>query len=115
MRAELAAALVISLAATAVLEEAFFFITGKRGVKDALLVLAANVLTNPPVVLIYWLAVVCAGWNRIVVTVPLEVAAVVVEGWIYRTRGNGFKRPFLFSAAANGFSYGIGFIIQKII
>jgi hypothetical protein len=73
-----------------------------------------NVLTNPVVVLLYWLAHFFTNWNAIIVLVPLEAFAVLTEGYYYRKHGQGFKRPFLFSLAANAFSLTLGFLIQRL-
>jgi hypothetical protein len=100
---------------TLVLETGFFLVIGKRNKKDLLLVVMVNILTNPVVVLIYWLAVLRAWWNSILVLVPLEIVAVLVEGCYYKKYGNSFKRPYLFSLAANTFSYGAGVLIQLLI
>ena len=117
MRAGLPAALAVSLALTAALEAGFFLVTGKgkRGKKDLLLTVMANIITNPAVVLLYWLAVLNTDWDRTVIKIPLELSAVVIEGYYYKKYGAGFKRPYLFSAAANAFSFGIGAVIQQFV
>ena len=111
-------ALLISLAAslslTLVLETGFFLLTGKRNKKDLLLVALANVMTNPAVVLLYWLAVDYSGFNWIITTAVLEVLAVLTEGYMYKKRGQDFKRPYGFSLFANMFSYGTGVLLQMI-
>jgi hypothetical protein len=80
--------------------------------KDLLLVALVNVLTNPVVVLLYWLAVTFLKWNKLVIILPLELSAVLAEGYYYSKYGCGFRRPYLFSAAANAFSFGAGVLIQ---
>ena len=107
--------LAVSLILTLALESGFFFIAGKRNVKDWLLLVMANIITNPAVVLLYWLAVLYTGLHRAVITIPLELAAVLVEGRCYKKYGDNFKRPYLFSIAANVFSFGTGVIIQYFI
>ena len=111
-------ALLISLAAslslTLVLETGFFLLTGKRNKKDLLLVALANVMTNPAVVLLYWLAVDYSGFNWIITIAVLEVLAVLTEGYIYKKHGQDFKRPYGFSLFANMFSYGTGMLLQMI-
>ena len=108
-------ALALSLSLTLALETGFFFLAGKRNGKDLLLVILANVLTNPVVVLTYWLAAMFTDWNLVVVIVPLELSAVFVEGFCYKKYGLGFKRPYLFSAGANAFSYGVGLLMQMLL
>ena len=108
-------ALAISIALTIALETGFFLLIGKRNKKDLLLLLLVNVLTNPVVVLTYWLAVLYTNWNAVIIIIPLEVLAVLIEGRYYKKYGRDFKRPYLFSLAANIFSYGIGLLIQFFI
>jgi len=114
MERALLIALSASLALTLVLESGFFLLTGKRNKKDLLLVALANVMTNPAVVLLYWLAVTYSGFNWIVTTAVLEVLAVLTEGYIYKKHGQDFKRPYGFSLFANTFSYGTGLLLQMI-
>jgi hypothetical protein len=115
MNRELLIALAISLALTLVFEMSFFYIVGKRNKKDLLLVIMVNVLTNPVVVLLYWLAYFYTNWNTVIVLIPLEAFAVLTEGYYYRKYGQGFKRPFLFSFAANAFSFTLGFLVQRVV
>ena len=114
MIAALIESLAISLALTLALETVFYLLFGKRNKKDLLLVALVNILTNPAVVLIYWLAVLRAGWNSVIVTIPLEALAILTEGYYYKKYSADFKRPYLFSLAANVFSYGTGVLIQII-
>ena len=114
MERALLIALAVSLALTLVLESGFFLLVGKRNKKDLLLVALVNVLTNPAVVLLYWLAVAYADFNRVVVIAVLEVLAVLTEGYMYKKHGQDFKRPYGFSLFANMFSYGTGLVLQMI-
>jgi len=114
MERALLIALAISLAMTLVLESGFFLLTGKRNKKDLLLVLLVNVLTNPAVVLLYWLAVAYSGFNWIITIAVLEVLAVLTEGYIYKRHGQDFKRPYGFSLFANMFSYCTGVLLQMM-
>ena len=115
MSGALFAALAISLALTLALETGFFFLTGKRNKKDLFLVILVNAITNPTVVLLYWLAVLYSGWPRGIIIAPLEIFAILTEGYYYRKYGRDFKRPYLFSLAANTFSYGMGLLIQLFV
>ena len=108
-------ALAISLCLTIVFEAVFFFIVGKRDKKDLLLLVLVNTLTNPIVVLFYWLAYAYTNWNVILVIIPLEVFAIVTEGFIYKKNARSIKRPFLFSLAANAFSYTLGLLLQTFV
>lgn len=115
MTAALLKSLALSLALTLILEAAFFLITGKRNKKDLLLLVLANVITNPAVVLIYCLSMWFTHLNLIALTAVLELAAVATEGFIYRRYGQDFKRPYLFSLAANGVSFGCGLLLQLLL
>ena len=122
MNGDLLFALAVSLGLTLALEVGFFVASRlalrvsprDAGGKDLLLVVLVNVLTNPVVVLFYWLGALYTGWNRTLIKIPLEVFAVVTEGVYYRKYGRGFKRPFLFSIAANAFSFFAGVLFQMI-
>lgn len=115
MDSELLAALAISLALTLVLEAGFFLLTGKRNRKDLLLVCLVNIVTNPAVVLLYWLASLYTDLNPVMVKAVLELFAVLAEGHYYKKYGQDFKRPYLFSVAANAFSFGMGMLFQQFI
>ena len=104
--------LALSLALTLLLESGFFLLIGKRDRRDLALLLLVNVLTNPVVVLSYWIVTLYTDWNINLIMIPFELIAVLAEGWYYRKYGCGFKRPFLFSLGANAFSFGIGMIMQ---
>lgn len=114
MNHELLVALAISLALTLIIEVCFFILTGKRNKKDLLLTVAVNVVTNPVVVLMFWLSLY-TDWNRVAVMVPLELCAVCTEGYYYKKCGQDFKRPYLFSVAANAVSFIIGVLLQQLI
>jgi hypothetical protein len=108
-------ALAFSLILTLALETGFFLLTGKRNKKDLLLVILVNIITNPPVVLLYWLSVFYTSWNGAIVKIPLELFAVLAEGYYYKKYGQDFQRPYAFSFAANRFSFWIGVLLQQFI
>jgi hypothetical protein len=110
----MARALAVSLILTIALEAGFFFLVGKRNKKDLLLLVLVNVLTNPIVVSSYWMAVLYTRWNRVAVTTLLELFAVSTEGFLYKKHGQDFGCPYLFSFAANAFSFGMGVLLQRI-
>ena len=114
MSREIAVSLVISLVLTVALEAGFFFAVGKRGKTDLGLLVMVNILTNPAVVLLHWLAVLYTDWSRVIIILPLEIFAVLTEGFYYEKYGREFKRPYLFSLAANAFSFGTGLILQLL-
>ena len=111
----MARALAVSLILTILLEAGFFLLIGKRDKKDLLLVVLVNVITNPVVVSSYWLALLYTDWNHVLVTIPLELFAILTEGFYYKKYGRVFGRPFFFSFAANVFSFGTGVLLQRII
>jgi len=111
---ELLFALALSLILTLFFEVCFFLAVTKRNTKDLLLVVLVNVLTNPVVVLIYWLVVLYTGMNRTLIKIPLELFAFLIEGFYYKKYGQQFARPFLFSLAANVFSFTMGLPLQLI-
>ncbi|MCL2625563.1 MAG: hypothetical protein FWD46_01930 [Cystobacterineae bacterium] len=111
MTTPLLAALGISLVATLVLEAGFFWLVGKRHLGDLRLLVLVNVLTNPMVVLLYWLARLYTEFNPIL---WLELFAIITEGCYYKKYGREFQKPFLFSAAANAFSFGMGVLFQRL-
>jgi len=115
MNEELIFALAISLILTLVLETGFFLLTGKRNRKDLLLVIMVNILTNPIVVLLYWLAFFYTSMSLVMVKAVLEVFAVLTEGHYYNKYGQSFNHPYLFSVAANTFSFGTGELLQIFI
>jgi len=106
--------LAISLLLTLVFEETFALLWGIRGKREIILVLLVNVLTNPPVVLLYYTATGLWHWNAVLVTLILESAAVIVEWRCYRAYSEQVKRPFLFALLVNIFSYAIGCVINLI-
>ena len=112
MSRTIAVSLAVSLALTIAFEVLFYLLTGKRDKKDMLLVVLVNIVTNPAVVLLYWLATMYTNLNKYAIIIPLEAFAILTEGYYYKIYGHGFKRPYVFSAAANMFSYWIGVLIQ---
>ena len=106
-------ALALSLFLTIVFEAGFFLLVGKRDKKDLLLLVMINIVTNPIVVSLYWIAVLYGNFGRVAVLIPLELFAVFTEGFYYKKYGRNFRRPYLFSAAANAFSFGAGELLQQ--
>ena len=102
-------ALLVSLLLTLLLECAFAFVAGARTPRRLLLVALVNVLTNPPVVLL------CTLFPSPLLTAAMELAAVLTEGLIYRSRADWMRRPFLFSLAVNAFSYLTGLLLNLLL
>ncbi len=103
----------ISLGLTIVLELMFSLVCRVRNRMDLLLVCLVNVITNPVVVFLYYLA---AGSSvSVAVLAVLEVLAVVVEAYFYKSYGEKISRPVLFALGANCFSFFIGKMIEVIL
>ncbi len=105
---DLILSLCLSLLITELIECAFALLTGKRG-KALILCGLVNLVTNPAVVLLRF--VLSGGWT---VVVLLEGTAVLAEGGFYRYSGL-YKRPFLFSLAANALSFFLGLLLTYFI
>ena len=115
MNGTILTSLALSLVLTLALETGLFLLIGKRNRKDLLLLLLVNVITNPTVVLSYWLAALYTYWDARIILIPLELLAILIEGYHYKKYGCDFRRPFLFSIAANMFSFLVGVLIQHFI
>ena len=106
--------LVISLLLTLFLETGFALVFKKRK-RDLLLTVLVNIVTNPPVVLFSWLAGVYMAKYVVFIKIVLEILAILIEAFYYKKYGDEFHRPFLFSLGANSFSFGTGFILNRIL
>lgn len=86
--------------------------------KDILVVILVNVLTNPVVVLLYWLwRVYLPMVNICWIELPMECLVVLGEYWIYKSMAAGgwhCEKPFRFSLAANGASWLTGVLLVLI-
>ena len=107
----------ISLGLTLVIELLLALVLGVRG-RGLLLVLLVNILTNPPAVLVAYLAGsrLPAG-DRIPFQIVIEGIVILIEGLIYRSfKGNGitFRYPVLLSLILNAVSYGTGLILNAL-
>ena len=104
----------ISLALTIILEFLFALLYGIRNKKDLLLLVLVNILTNPPVVLGYYLLSYYTLWNEFLIQIPLEILAVLAEAYYYKTYGKDFRHPLLFSLFANAFSFCMGILLNIV-
>ena len=103
--------LAVSLALTLILEGLFALIWGVRRRQDYLLMLLANVLTNPAVVLFH-----CLVSDGAAALAASEVLAVLAEAALYRRFGSEKLRPaLLFSLCANVFSFCCGLLLNFIL
>ena len=83
--------------------------------RDLAVVLVANTLTNPPLVLLNFLFSLLLPYN--VARLPLlvlEPAAFFLEGFVYKRAWQKGKRPYLFSLCANICSFLCGIVFSAI-
>lgn len=102
-----------SLLLTLAIELSFALLCRKRGRALGLAALV-NGITNPVVVSLaflwrYYHLPACAA-----LVAAAELAAVLAEGCLYRSDPESFPRPFLFSLAANGLSFGMGLLLGAV-
>lgn len=100
-----------ALLLTELLEVGLSLLLGLRREKLTL-VLLMNIMTNPAANLLHYILVFLLGLPRAPVVLLLEAAVVVAEGLCCREL---VRRPWLFALAVNGFSYGIGLLLQTIL
>ena len=103
--------LAVSLGLTLVLELAFALVWCVRG-RGLVLVALMNLLTNPTVVTLHWVAVRLLGLPPVPVTAILELAAVAAEGFCCR---GVIRRPWVFAFLINLFSFSAGALLQAFL
>ncbi|MCL1803697.1 MAG: hypothetical protein FWG30_08695 [Eubacteriaceae bacterium] len=103
--------LFISLALTIILETVFLLIIGVREKGALMLAALANIVTNPAVVLLYWIGELYLSFPLSLYKALLEACAIATEGYIYSTYTK-LRRPYLLSLGANMFSFWCGEAIQ---
>lgn len=104
----------IALLLTIFLECLFGAIWGVKGGRNYIIMLLANLLTNPLVNIIhiyFAYEMRLDGQVMIIITALLEISAVTLEWLVYKSRTD-IKKPFLFSLSANGFSFLCGILIN---
>ena len=117
MTADILTAMGTALLLTILLEGLVGAVWGVRGGRDYLIMLLANILTNPLVNVIHSY---CAYELKmgtlpmLLITIFLETGAVIAEGFVYKSRTD-IKKPFLFSLCANGFSFLCGIILNILL
>ena len=104
-------AFAVSLGLTLLLEVPVAYCWGLRSRHDLTVAVLVHVLTNPAVVLLNGLLSATPWWA---VQLPLEAAAIAVEGFCYRHCGENIRRPYLLSLCANCISYGAGLVLNAI-
>lgn len=103
----------ISILLTWIFESIAYLFVKKKTLRDYLVVLLVNLVTNPVVVLVS----VCtgfAGLADVLLTAGLEISAVLVEWQLYNNCAENLRRPFVFALCANLFSYFAGLILQLL-
>ena len=100
--------LLLSLGSSLVLTEFFELLLAlffnKRG-RDLAVVALANLLTNPPLVLLWQLS-----GKVLWLLLLMEVLAALIEGFCYR-KCTDFKHPYRFSFICNFISFMIGVLL----
>ncbi len=106
--------LIKSLFLTLLIELIVCIIFGIRKKEDIIVVICANVCTNPIVVYIANLVLMFSGFSNLywIVVAILEIFAVILEAIIYKKclRFNKFS-AFTISLICNIISFGIGLLI----
>lgn len=105
----------LSLVLTIMIEEFFAFLIGIRDKKDLSLLFYVNILTNPMIVLVYYICFYYTEWNLTIVTVLLELIAIFIESYYFRVYGKYIHKPLLFAVVINVISFGVGKIISTFI
>ncbi|MBR4986081.1 MAG: hypothetical protein IKY83_10120 [Proteobacteria bacterium] len=103
---------IIALALSILIELSVALIAGYRDRKTLKVVILAQIITNPIVVLISNLCIIYTALPIWAFHAPLEIAALCVEWLIYRRYAKKIHSPFLFSLAANASSYIIGVVLS---
>lgn len=115
---EILSSFAVSLGLTLLIElslAALFKVRTKRGL---LIVLLANVLTNPAVVFLCMALGPFLGKFYLPFQLLAEAVAVFVEAYVYRQFQADLRaslRPFLLSLVLNACSYGAGLVLNYLL
>lgn len=104
----------ISLSMTLFFELLFAVCWKVWGKREILLVILVNVLTNPIVVCSFYMNYKYQFMNLALLTMIMEVAAVVTEALLYKRFSKKVVHPWWFSIGINAFSYSIGELINRL-
>ena len=95
--------------------EVLFALCWKICGRDLAIVVLANTMTNPPVVLLNFLfRLVVRGTVAGFLLAVMEIAAFAVEGFVYKRAWQKGERPYLFSLCANLCSFLCGIAFSAI-
>ena len=103
----------ISLLLTWLLESLAYLFVKKKSLRDYLVLLLVNLVTNPVVVLVS-VATAFEGFKDVLLIAALEGAAVLAEWLLYKKCAENIRRPLAFAVCANAFSYFTGLILQLL-
>lgn len=98
----------IALVLTIIIELSFALLVKIRNKTDLLIVILAQIITNPLVVLISNWCFFHTQLQPLIYQIPLEILAILAEWKIYQKFTKTITRPFLFALTANLISYMIG-------
>ncbi len=104
-----------SLLITLCCELFFSLIIGLRNRKTLAKICFVNLLTNPVAVLFFYQVLYRTNWNLFLITVFLEITVIVSEALFFKRFIPTVKKPWLFSASINLFSFAIGEIINSFV
>ena len=107
--------LILGLVVTELVELAVALGLGFRRPRECLLVLLANCVTNPLVVLLSYLALFHTTLPMVPVVAVLELWAVATEGLCYRWCGMASRQACLLTVTANGVSYLSGLALNYLM
>ena len=108
--------LIISLLITTLVESIISYILKVRNFKDILLVILANICTNPIVVYISFMIKMNFNYTIYIVFLTiLEISAFYIEGIIFKTYMNTKNKPYKLSFINNISSFIIGLLINILL
>jgi len=102
----------LSLLLTIGFESIFALLYGIHNKKDLLLLALVNMITNPPVVFIYYFIACYTEFHKLLLIILLELFAIIVEAYYIGNYGKTFRRPLFFAIGVNLFSYTCGLLLN---
>ncbi|MBR3036902.1 MAG: hypothetical protein IKI54_06395 [Lachnospiraceae bacterium] len=108
----------ISLGLTLLIEMGLAWVFRVRTKRGLLIVMLANILTNPAVVFLNLFLQPYTGDWHLALQLLLEAGAVLTEAFVYlqfRTELQASLKPFPLSLVLNACSYGTGLLISRLL